>query len=343
MREFQIGIIGVGTVAATHVKAVAALPSVHIRAVCDIKGRNEISVPEGAAYYQDYQEMLGAEKLDAVHICLPHYLHMPVMKAVAEHGIPVLCEKPVGMNFREVQEMASYSEKYGVPIAVCMQNRWNNTFQALKTAISGGEHGRLIGLKAVALWSRDAAYYQRAPWRGDMRFAGGGCLINQAVHTLDQIIQIGGDIASVEGIVTNVLDYDIDVEDSSVSNVVFRNGARALIIASNAHVVNSTIEIEAVTEKSIFTIKDFKLYRAPASEPLDKTLVAEDELMPGSKSYYGAGHVHLIRDFYSYLSGNDVPFVTVEDAGRVIGLIDLIRKSSREGRRTEWEELYGEC
>ena len=213
----------------------------------------------------------------------------------------------------------------------------------MKAAISGGEHGRLIGLKAVALWSRDAAYYQKAPWRGDMRYAGGGCLINQAVHTLDQIIQIGGDIASVEGIVTNVLDYDIDVEDSSVSNVVFRNGVRALIIASNAHVVNSTIEIEAVTEKSIFTIKDFKLYRAPASEPLDKTLVAEDELMPGSKSYYGAGHVHLIRDFYSYLSGNDVPFVTVEDAGRVIGLIDLIRKSSREGRRTEWEELYGEC
>lgn len=343
MREFQIGIIGVGTVAATHVKAIATLPLVHIKAVCDIKGKDNIKVPEGAVYYQNYQEMLSSEKLDAVHICLPHYLHMPVMKAVAEHGIPVLCEKPVGMNFQEVQEMSGYSKKYGVPIAVCLQNRWNNTFRTLKTSVESGEHGRLVGLKAVALWSRDATYYQKAPWRGDMRFAGGGCLINQAVHTLDQLIQIGGDVASVEGIVTNVLDYDIDVEDSSVSNVVFRNGSRALIIASNAHVMNSTIEIEVVMEKSILTIKDFKLYRAPVSDPLDKTIIAEDELMPGSKSYYGAGHVHLINDFYSYLNGNDVPFITVEDAGRVIGLIDLIRKSSCEGRRVEWEELYGEC
>ena len=57
-------------------------------------------------------------------------------------------------------------------------------------------------------------------------------------------------------------------------------------------------------------------------------------------SHLGTGMADFILGTASELGAFDV---TVEDAGRVIGLIDLIRKSSREGRRTEWEELYGEC
>ena len=336
VKTFNIGIIGDGTVAQTHIRALSFLDNVHIAAVCDVKSPEKINIPDGAVYYSDYKKMIEEQKLDAVHICLPHYLHLPVASYCASKHVPVLCEKPVAMNYREVEEMEGLQDKYGVTVAVCLQNRWNNTFRTLQSVVESGKDGRLTGLKAVALWARDQAYYDRAPWRGRMEYAGGGCLINQAVHTLDQVLLLGGKAKSVKGIVTNVLDLDIEVEDSSVSEVVFENGVRALIMASNANTVNSTIELEAVFENAVYTIKDYKLYRAPADDTLAKSVIAEDELMPGAKSYYGAGHKVLIKDFYDYLGGDGGRVISVKEAGTVIKLIDTIRESSRTGKTIEW-------
>jgi Predicted dehydrogenases and related proteins len=95
MKSFNVGIIGLGTVAQVHVRVLSSIPNVRIKAVCDVKGPEEIDVPSGAAVYTDYMKMLDEEKLDAVHICLPHYLHYPVATECARRRIPTLLEKPV--------------------------------------------------------------------------------------------------------------------------------------------------------------------------------------------------------------------------------------------------------
>jgi len=334
----RVGIIGFGTVAKTHVKAIEATGA-KVICVSDIKDESELSIPEGTKYYRDFEEMLSKEKLDVVHICLPHYLHFSVSEAVVSKGIPVICEKPIAMTPKQVEEMSLLGERYGVPVLAVMQNRWNKTFRTLKEELQSNRHGKLVSIKAVALWSRSEGYYKAAPWRGIMKYAGGGCMINQAIHTIDQMIQIGGEVESVKGTVSNMLDLGIEVEDTATASIFFKSGARGLLMASNAHAVNSTIELEAVTEKTIFTIKDYKLYVAPREDELKKRVIAEDDLVTGEKSYYGAGHKALISDYYKYLSGDEsVNVVRVGDAGRVIKVIDMVRTSSKEGRRIDWEE-----
>lgn len=337
-KVFRVGIIGAGTVSRTHMKALLAMDNINLVAISDIKPREELDIPDNVAFYNDYNLMLDNEKLDAVHVCLPHYLHFPVTRDVLKRHIPVLCEKPVTLNYNQALEMENAREEYDGFVAICLQNRFNRTFQELQRRLQSGEYGRLIGLKGVALWSRPASYYSNAPWRGRFSTAGGGCLINQAVHTLDQILLLGGDVKDVKATMSKLSDYDITVEDTAVINISFDSGAKAFIVASNTYSSNSTIEIEAITEKGVFTIKDFKLFYASQPDGLNKEVIAEDDKMPGEKSYYGAGHKELIKQFYSYLDDGSGRYFKILDAANVIKLIDLVRLSSLNGERVKWED-----
>lgn len=336
---FQVGIIGMGVVSGTHIRALQQLEQVALVAVCDIKEEKRTQVPEGARFYTDYREMLVQEKLDAVHICLPHYLHYEAAQSCASNGVHVLCEKPVVMNREQLVKMCMLEAQYGVTVAVCMQNRLNRTFEELRHRIDSGAYGRLLGVKGVAMWSRPESYYEAAPWRGSMQLAGGGCMINQAIHTLDQMLLLGGQVTSVKGQICNLLNYDIEVEDTATANITFENGAHGLFYATIGYIKNSSIELQAVCEKGVFTIKDFALWFAETENDSEKTLLVKDNRLPGSKSYYGASHCELIAGFYEVLSGKSSHYVKVEQAGVPVLVINMIRKSSTENKEIAWEEF----
>lgn len=329
---FRVGIVGLGVVSKTHLQALATLSDVQVTAVCDLDEKKRI---DGKAFYTDFYEMAEKEPLDAVHICLPHYLHAPAAEAFAARGIHVLCEKPVALTPVEAAEMAQLEARYGVTVAVCLQNRWNRTFTTLQDLLSCEENGKLLSLKAIAAWNRPLEYYQAGSWRGKMAQAGGGCMMNQAVHTLDQLLLLGGAVHSVRGSICNLSGYPIEVEDTASAAITFCSGAKGLFFGSVCNGSNASIEIEAVCEKVTYWIKDYALWK---SEPgsAERELIVRDDVLDDTKAYYGMGHRHLIRDFYRTLSGNGGHYVTVAEGAEVLKLISLIRESSEEKTCLEW-------
>ena len=137
----------------------------------------------------------------------------------------------------------------------------NNTVENLKEIINSDVYGKVIGIKGLVTWNRPKEYYTVKPWRGKMDLAGGGVMINQAVHTLDLMQLLGGKIESIKGNVDNFLDYDIEVEDTANAIINFENGAKGVFFATIANATNASVEIEVVLEKGMFSIKDSKLYR----------------------------------------------------------------------------------
>lgn len=331
-------IIGLGTVSRTHRKALALMDDVELVAVADVKPEKKEELPEGVHFYEDYKEMLDKEKPDAAHICLPHYLHLEAAAECAKRGINILCEKPSNMNGEQLRQMQKLEDQYHVKLAVCFQNRLNPTFVKLQEMIGSGEYGKLLGIKAVAIWSRDMNYYQASPWRASMAQAGGGCMINQAIHTLDQMQLLGGPIKNITGQISNLLHHEIEVEDTAVAHIEFENGVAGTFFGTVTYVKNSSIELQAVCEKGSFTIKDYGLWYGPKENENEKTLLIKDKRLPGEKTYYGSGHVDLIRRFYDMLEGKTDQYFSVKD-DKVILLIEGIRKSSLESRIVEWKEL----
>ena len=74
-----------------------------------------------------------------------------------------------------------------------------------------------------------------------MERAGGGVMINQAIHTLDLMHLVGGEINELEDTINNLFDYGNEVEDTAVANIKFKNGARGLFFAT---IINSAIPYE---------------------------------------------------------------------------------------------------
>ena len=326
----KAAVIGLGDISAIHLAAIQSNPEIELTAVCDIDEQAAERAPEGVPFYTDYQKMTEERKPDVIHVCLPHYLHVPVSEYAASRGIHVFCEKPVALNTVQAEEFAAFEANHpDVHIGICLQNRFNESVEMLKELLDGGEYGQITGLKGIVPWARPKSYYEVKPWRGLLKYAGGGCMINQAVHTLDLLYHLGGPIRQIHASVSQLLDYDIEVEDTVSAKLEFANGASGLFLATNANYKNESVQISVQTEKAEFAIIENVLYRMENGE---KERLIEDAKLPGAKFYYGASHKKLIGKFYRALEENTQDYLHVKDAVMSIRLIDAIKEAGKTGQ-----------
>ena len=199
--------------------------------------------------------MLKEVDLDCVHICLPHHLHVSATTACVERGIHVLQEKPLSINAKEGLKLIQLEQKYpDTKICVCFQNRFNETFQTLKQIVQSKKFGEIIGIKGIVTWFRPESYYTDKPWRGKLDTAGGGVLINQAIHTLDLMQLLCGPVDTIKGNVSQLLDYQIEVEDTASAHIKFKNGANGMFLP-----LTLILAIQVSNFKSFLKMKNSQL------------------------------------------------------------------------------------
>ncbi|UJF16178.1 Gfo/Idh/MocA family oxidoreductase [Jeotgalibaca sp. MA1X17-3] len=326
----KVGIIGLGDVSLVHRHAIKTSQYGKIVAVCDRNPNLREDWME-FPFFTDVETMLQEMKLDVVHICLPHYLHYFMTKLCIQYDVHVLLEKPVAISFQEALEQNKLALSTDKKICVCFQNRYNKSFITLKERLEKEEVGKIKSVKGLVTWFRPETYYTSKPWRGMKKEAGYGSIINQSIHTLDLIQLLGGSISSCKASLSNLTDYDIEVEDTASATFIFESGVKAFFHATNAYTENSSVELQVVTEKEKFTIKDNKLYLTKLDG--DKELIAEDDFVPGTKSYYGNGHVRLINSFYDSIINQNDDYITVKDALPSMEMIEMMDRSSQNAQQ----------
>lgn len=321
----KAAIIGLGDISFVHLNAVRENAGIKLAAVCDIDETRAQLAP-GVPFYTDYKEMISQEKPDCVHICLPHFLHYPVAKDAAATGCNIFVEKPAAMNTAETRELIKLEKEYGVRICVCMQNRYNPTSKALLAELRDGGYGRIAGIRGVVAWSRSKEYYTAKPWRGRMAQAGGGCMISQAIHTIDLMQYFAGSPAAyVRGSVSQLLDYGLDIEDTANASILFQSGAKGFFSATVANYEDQSVCIDVKCERASFRIDSGKLFRTDTDEPV---LLAEDAPPEHAKKYFGSSHSLLIKQFYEALENKSGEYVEPVETLECIRIIEAIRKSS---------------
>lgn len=327
----RAAIIGLGVISAIHIEAIRKNPNIELVGVCDIDEKKRRIIPASIPFFADYRELIRTVRPDVVHICLPHYLHVPVTMEAVQMGVHVLCEKPVAMNGEEGREFMEFEKKYAhMHIGICLQNRFNQSVITLKKMIESGKYGSVRAVKGIVQWHRSKEYFEASPWRGMWEKAGGGCMINQAVHTLDLLIYLGGNIRQVKGMTTQLLDYGVEVEDTAAAKLVYENQAEGLFFATIANYKNENVQIAVKLDEAEFVIEQDALYRFGTDGQKEKLIA--DARRDSAKFYYGSGHESLIAGFYEALEENSQNYIHVRDAIASIALIDAIRESGITGK-----------
>lgn len=330
----KAAIIGFGTISAVHIDAIAGNPGMELAAICDVNEELAGKVPVGVKFYTDYRQMVREIQPDVVHNLLPHYLHYPVTKDLVEMGCNVFCEKPIALNSQQAELFCQLEREHPeVKIGVCLQNRMNETTEELKRIIDSGEYGQVIGARGFVPWRRDQGYYQAQPWRGTWKYAGGGSMINQSLHTLDLLYYLCGDVKKLHAVVGQTNEYGVEVEGDVIARLEFANGANGLFFATNNNWTNESVQIRVALEKAVFHIEDNTLYRINPDSSRDVILRAPK--LEGIKFYYGASHARLIARFYKAVKENTGDYIHISDGAMVVRLMDSIFRSANTSALVE--------
>ncbi len=340
-RRVRVGVIGCGKIANVHAAALHQLEEAEFVACCD---QDEARAREYAArnsvpnIYTDVDAMLRSGTVDAVHVCTPHPAHERAVVAAAEAGVHVLCEKPVAISLAEADRMIDAADRAQVAFGVIFQRRFWPAARRIREAIDAGRLGTVtLGECSVRIW-RPREYFASDPWRGKWATEGGGVLMNQAVHAIDQFLWFMGDPVEVVGRHATLRHGAyIDVEDTAVATVVFASGALGVIQAASTFQPDFGFRV-AVHGDTGAAVSVWERLEGQQGVNDVWTVAGEEEhraaweLADTGRSGFPGFHALQIRDFLQAVRDNRPPAVTGRDARKSLEVILAIYESSRTGQ-----------
>lgn len=308
IKIYKVAVIGCGAISVMHLDSIVAIDNLELVAVCDIKPDvcQRAMDKYGVKGYTDYIEMFENEKLDAVHICLPHYLHTKVAIDAFNYGINVLSEKPMSIEYEDAENAVKCAEEKGLQYGIIFQCRYNTPSQLLKKRLDEGKLGKVLSGRVVLTWYRPDDYYGTSDWKGTWDKEGGGVVIDQAIHSIDMANWfIGEQPVEVQSTLHNRNHKNMIVEDSAEGLIKYEDGTLLAFYAMNNYKTDDDIEIRFFCEKGSVRLSynDVLITYNDGTKEYEVNKAQEIVSYTGGKSYWGTQHAVQIDRFYRALSG----------------------------------------
>lgn len=329
MKKLKVAVIGCGNISVMHLDSIKALNQSELVAVCDNKPERAKETAEkyGVKWYTDYREMFKKEALDAVHLCLPHYLHTVAAKEALLAGINVLSEKPMSINYGDALDTVALAEKLGLKYGVIFQCRYNTASTFIKQHIADGSLGEVRCARVTLTWHRPDDYYALSDWKGTWDKEGGGVVIDQAIHSLDLANWfIDSTPVEIQSTLHNRNHKAIIVEDSAEGLIKYDNGALLSFYAMNNYCIDEPIEIRLYCKNGTarLSYNDAIIYYNDGTTEQAKDEAQKLASYSGGKDYWGTRHAVQINQFYNAVMGLEPLEISGREALKIQKIISDI-------------------
>jgi predicted dehydrogenase len=333
----NLGLIGSGNITQTHARAARAIPDVKISAVYGTNPQNvtRLATEHEATPYNNFEDFLSHKPLDAVIFGTPSGLHAQQGIAAAQHGLHVLTEKPIDITTKNADALISAADKSKVKLAVIFQDRLKPNIQRLKQWLDRGLLGKPLLVDARVKWYRPPDYYSNSNWRGTFALDGGGALINQAIHTVDLLLYLLGDVLRVQARTATVL-HKIEAEDTAVATLEFASGAVGTLLATTAAYPGYPRRLEITGTEGTVILEHDRIMTADFRNPAPDvaTITAGDSNQSASSAAVTdiSGHKAILEDFLQAITNNTQPICDGREGRRSLALVEAIYTSARASR-----------
>lgn len=340
----NFGIIGTGTIGHFHAQAIRAMDGGTLHSVYSRRVENAkiLATEFGVKAYSNLEEFLADPELEIVTIGTPSGVHFEPTLAALNAGKHVICEKPLEITTARIDQLVTAAAANGKTLGAILNRRFNPAMDAFKAACDEGRFGKITSASCYVKWFRDQTYYDVAEWRRTMAHAGGGALMNQAIHTIDALLLLAGPVRSVQANVACLAHDGIEVEDAAVAILEFENGARGVIEGSTcnwskdghpARVQICGTEGSVFLADETFEVWDFKNPQ-PKDAEIRRTLMRGDQPTLGAndpKAIQFDQHQRNFEEVVRAIREGREPSTSAAEARKAVALIEAIYQSAAAG------------
>jgi predicted dehydrogenase len=230
MAPVRIAVVGAGLIGRTHIAVLrAGNPDYTLAGVADPA---PFAVEEGRKLgypvYPTVDEMFEQARPDGVIVAVPNQMHVKVGRACIARKIPVIVEKPIADSVAEALQLVEAGEEAGVAILTGHHRRHNPIMRRAAEVIASGGIGRVVAANGLWLSHKPNDYFN-VTWR---REPGGGVVLINAIHDIDCLRMLCGDVETVSAITSNAT-RNFEVEDTAGAVLHFKNGAIGTLLMSD--------------------------------------------------------------------------------------------------------------
>jgi UDP-N-acetyl-2-amino-2-deoxyglucuronate dehydrogenase len=335
-RKIKIAIVGCGRISKNHFGSIEQHNGeFELAAICDI---DPVVLSEHAERYKvpaygDLEELLDKEQLDLVALCTPSGIHPDQTVLAAKHNVHVMTEKPMATRWNDGVRMVKACDDAGVRLFVVKQNRRNTTLQLLKHAVTEKRFGKIHMVHLNVFWTRPQSYYDQGNgWRGTWEFDG-GAFMNQASHYVDLLDWLIGPVEKMQAMMSTT--RDIEVEDTGVLNIKWRNGALgSMSVTMLTYPKNLEGSITILGEKGTVrvggvAVNDIQLWQFEEPKDYDEQIQSANY---ETTSVYGFGHPLYYKNVIDVLRGKAEPETDGREGLKSLELLIAAYLSARDGR-----------
>jgi UDP-N-acetyl-2-amino-2-deoxyglucuronate dehydrogenase len=349
------GIIGCGVIAPWHAGSLKEhVKGARVLACCD-------EVPERAQQfaarfeipkvYTRVDEILADPEIDAVSICTPSGLHGDMVIAASNAGKHAMTEKPMDITLAKIDAMIATTRGNGTKLGVIFQRRTSTLWKIVRETVQAGKLGKMLLGDAYLKYYRSQEYYDSGDWRGTWALDGGGALMNQGVHLVDQLQWVMGGIDTIFSFADH-LARKIEVEDTTVSALKFKSGAFGTLEGTTS--VIGSAEWEKAEDGSVTVKKWGGLDHRLEFHGERGTIMVDGErivrwVVPGepepdlARDSVGSaasdpraigmqGHIIQLQDLVDAIREDRDPMVTGEEARDAVEIILAVYRSAKTGQ-----------
>ncbi|WP_257350247.1 Gfo/Idh/MocA family protein [Pseudalkalibacillus decolorationis] len=331
----NFAIVGCGHIAKKHAEAINNAEGANLFAVCD-------TVPERMAPFieqndtkgfTNLDDMLALKEIEVINICTPSGYHADIAVKSAIAGKHLVVEKPIALTIKDADRIIDACRENNVKLSVVHPNRFRPAIMETRALMDAERFGQLSHANATVRWNRNQEYYDQAPWRGT-KSLDGGVLMNQAIHNLDLLVWLMGEVEEVFSMGATRL-RNIEAEDVSIGTVRFKSGALGVIEAATTiypRNLEETLSIFGETGTLKIGGTTAKLIEHIDIEGMDDQVT--NDLIDGVKSdpLGKPGHQCIIEDMIEAVSNNREPIVTGEDGKNALALVIGLYESAETNR-----------
>ena len=344
MATHGFGIIGCGMIAEFHTRAINEIGGASVLAAFSRSEANGAKIAALAGgdcrVYDDLDRMLAHPGIDVVCVCTPSGAHLDPSLRAAKAGKHVVVEKPLEITLPRCDAVIRACDEAGVRLCTIFPSRFTPANVTLKRAIDSGRFGRLTLGDTHVKWWRTQEYYDSGGWRGTWDLDGGGALMNQAIHNVDLLHWLMGDVDTVQALTATLVHDRIEVEDTAVAALRFRNGALGVIEAATGAYPGLLKRTEIHGERGSARVEqdDLTLWsfaaEAPGDAEIHAALQGATGFTAGASDPRGINHIghrDQLADFLHAIDTGGSPRVDGREGRKSVEIIRAIYRSAKTG------------